>query len=70
MNPVARLFAFTLLLTLLGTTSACLTTLCLSALAGICGEQTSAAPPWIEPPARSPELAPEDCDHVDDVLRF
>jgi hypothetical protein len=56
MNAAARLFAFTLTLTLLGSSSACLTTLCLNAM---CGTQ-AAAPPTaasgapVGPSAREP----------------
>ena len=54
MTAVARLFAFTLLLVTLGSSSACLTTICLNALCGASQQVrgTSADLPALAPVSR------------------
>lgn len=54
MTAVARLFAFTLTLVALGSSSACITTLCLSAL---CGDPQTAAAPAGPAPARAVDVS-------------
>jgi hypothetical protein len=67
MTAVARLFVFTLTLVALGSSSACLTTLCLSAL---CGDPQNAARPAQMVDLSSPRAPGERSDHNCNLMRF
>ena len=68
MTAVARLFAFTLTLVALGSSSACITTLCLSAL---CGDpQNATARPARAVEVVQPLVQSERSDHNCNLMRF
>jgi hypothetical protein len=67
MTAFARLFVFTLTLVALGSGSACLTTLCLSAL---CGDPQANARPLTLPTAAETGPATDRSDHDCNLMRF
>lgn len=75
MTAVARLFAFTLTLVALGSSSACITTLCLSALCGDPQNATAARPARavevVQPLVQIvPVVQSERSDHNCNLMRF